>query len=197
MLRTTWFEDPNDIAKSVGRETLRAVLRRETRELHDALDARIGVLDLGSHDDYARFLQIQLAGRQPVENWLSSRADAPDLPNSTATLGRDLEAIGGDAPSSTRAFAPPHGCDAIGAAWVLAGSSLGNRAMLRDLDRREARPRSTLFLADPAMTEAFGAMREAIERPVEHPERAVVAARAVFDHFLAVCDRLLPVAEAA
>ena len=197
MFCTAWFEDPNDIERLDDKETLRAVLRRETRELHDALDARIGALDLGSRDAYVRFLQIQLAGREPVENWLSSRADSPNLPNMAATIERDLEAMGGDVPSSIPAFVPPSECDAIGAAWVLAGSSLGNRAMLRDLDRREARPRSALFLSDPAMTEAFGTIRQLIERPVEHPERAVVAARAVFDHFLAVCDRMLPMAEAA
>ena len=177
--------------------TLRAQLKRGTTHAHDRLDRRMAALDLASPGDYARFLRIQLAGREPLETWLAERSDAPALHASSPLIRADLEAMGTPAPRSFAPFAPPGPCDPLGVAWVLAGSSLGNRAMLHDLEKRSALPEQRRFLADAHLAQDFARLRPSIERPCDDPEPVLAGARAAFAHFTAACDALMPGREAA
>ena len=93
-------------------------------------------------------------------------------------LGRDAD----DAESASHA---------LGVAWVLAGSSLGNRAILKEVQRITADDHSDswpcAFLGDEAMLSFWKRLRQRIERPASSSEveAASRAAAAVFDHFLA------------
>ena len=100
-------------------------------------------------------------------------------------IARGLAGLGLALPHST-AFALPQGAEPIGLVWALAGSSLGNRAMLHQR-RKIGAAGPERFLADPAMSAFFSGLRARIERPAsaELASRAVAGAQAVFSAFLA------------
>lgn len=147
-----------------------------------------------SRADYIRFLELQYGARKPVEDWLAARAPAHFLPPAqTPLIARDLTAM--QVPVCDKAprapFEPPVPSDAsvLGAAWVLAGSSLGNRTILKELKRMNASQGEfwpSAFLADPAMLAFWQRLRTRIERPVREAEAnaARIAAERVFAHFI-------------
>lgn len=144
-------------------------------------------------DDYARFLSLQLAARIPVEAWLDQHAPA-DLrpPPQSDLIASDLAELGVEAPAAAPDFAFEDDQDeatCLGAAWVLAGSSLGNRSILAELKRRgePAAQWPHAFLGDDAMLAFWKGLRTRIEQsvPSEQRDAAGRGARAVFDHFIA------------
>ncbi len=163
--------------------------------------------------DYARFLSLQYAARLPVEAWLAQHAPADLCPPAQCDLiAADLSELGEPLPRAAASFRldgttrDPHtaACEALGAAWVLAGSSLGNRAILGEV-RRTAKitaqaancaanggaqwPAS--FLGDEQMLSFWKDLRARIERPAEitEVEAASRAAAAVFDHFTTIATK--------
>lgn len=186
------------------RQDLREHLRAATMAAHDLLDhtmqAASGWHSLG---DYARFLTLQHAARAPVEAWLDAHAPA-DLrpPAQTPLIARDLAALGLALPAPANTFAAAsanaesgsadHGAAgaALGAAWVLAGSALGNKAILKEM-QRAARGHGggwpSAFLGDRAMLTFWQGLRARLEQPasVADASTAATAASAVFAHFIA------------
>jgi heme oxygenase len=175
---------------------------------HDLLDhtmqAASGWRSLG---DYARFLALQHAARAPVEAWLETHAPA-DLcpPVQTPLIARDLAALGLAVPPPAAAFAigkdrrTPAGIsagagagaagEALGAAWVLAGSALGNKAILREMQRASRAAGGEwpcAFLGDAAMLTFWQRLRARLEQPASAADAsaAATAASAVFAHFIA------------
>lgn len=171
--------------------TLRQVLRDATSDQHDRLDARVTAMDLTDPEDYRRFLLMQLMARAPVEAWLAScLPDAP--PPLAALLARDLEALGATLPAALP-FAPPADADPLGACWAIAGSSLGNRAMLHHLTKSgQAEALPTAFLADGAMATYWQGLKPKLEAPASAHSGALAAAEAVFAAFIAAADACLP-----
>ena len=177
-------------------KTLREHLREATSHSHDLLDASMRpASDWRSADDYARFLTAQLTARIPVEAWLSLHApDGLRPPDQTPMLVSDLEELGITATTPDLEFDLDYRGDgtALGVAWVLAGSSLGNRAMLSDMKR--ALPEGTTwpheFLSSCAMTDFWKGLRARVEAPAAAAEahEASCAATAVFEHFLGVAN---------
>lgn len=176
-------------------DDLRLHLRAATMAAHDLLDAAMqaasGWRNLG---DYARFLSLQHAARVPVERWLERHAPR-DLrpPVQTGLIARDLAALGISVPAAAARFELSESGpgEAIGAAWVLAGSALGNRSILAQMRRASdacgagggAWPAA--FLADDAMLAFWQELRTRIEQPASNLEAhaATRAASAVFAHF--------------
>jgi heme oxygenase len=174
--------------------TLRHDLKSSTADLHSRLDARLGALDLADRADYARFLRIQLAARGPIERWCGAHLPAALLPPAQSALtAADLAALGVIGGAAAMPFAAPPMCagTALGVAWALGGSSLGNRAMLAHLRRTASGDWPTAFLADPAMPAFWSALRPHLERSAnaEETRAAVAGAEAVFAQFLAAADR--------
>jgi heme oxygenase len=179
---------------------------------HDLLDGSMrAAAGWSAREDYARFLALQYAARVPVEAWLAAHAPN-DLhpPPQCAHIAADLASLGETLPRSGPDFAlsVPARDDsqtsalALGVCWVLAGSSLGNRAIHGEV-KRTARASgeaewSARFLGDPAMLAFWKDLRQQIERPASTVEldAASRAAAAVFDHFIAIAapvlDRSLP-----
>lgn len=183
----------NDAA--VGAADLRVHLRAATMAAHDLLDTTMQAASgWRSRDDYARFLALQHAARAPLEAWLA--ANAPhDLcpPPQTGLLAADLAALGQPLPAPAPlvpGFSPGSGT-ALGAAWVLAGSALGNRAIAKAVARIGGGRWPVAFLGDSAMMAFWQGLRARIERPAapSEAEGAADAAAAVFAHFLAVAER--------
>ena len=172
---------------------MRSRLKAATRAEHDALDGRLGALDLADPDQYRTFLLIQYAARKPIEEWLAASAtDTPSPPEMCSQIAADLAELGIAAVPPARRFVPAADADALGVAWVVSGSSLGNRFMLADLAKRGATPAAVRFLSDPAMTEYFSELRSTIERPDDEAAPAIAGAKAAFSHFRTVCEAMLP-----
>lgn len=171
--------------------TLRQALRDATAAQHDRLDARVTAMDLTDAGDYRAFLSMQLMARAPIEAWLA--AHVPDSPPPLAALiARDLKAMGAPLPAAP-SFALPDHADPIGACWAIAGSSMGNRAMLHHLTKDgKGGDVPTQFLADAAMTEYWRRLKPRLEAPAGDVADAVIAAEAVFAAFLAAAEACLP-----
>lgn len=155
-----------------------------------------------SCDSYIEFLKLQYQARRPVEGWLI--ANAPEHlrpPLQCDLILQDLTALGMgkrlDASSTSETpFDIGSGSKAereaksLGAAWTLAGSSLGNRSILKEIGQSsshsESAPWPHSFLADPKMLAFWGNLRRLIERPAAETEicQASQASLAVFDHFI-------------
>jgi heme oxygenase (biliverdin-IX-beta and delta-forming) len=175
-------------------DSLRTHLRAATMAAHDLLDhAMQAASGWQTRSDYARFLALQYAARVPLEDWLARHAPS-DLspPSQTPLLARDLAALGLDVPKPAPGLTPdmPAPGEALGTAWVLAGSALGNRAIAKQVARIGGGEWPTAFLGDDTMMAFWQGLRARIERPAEpdEAEGATRAAEAVFAHFLAVAE---------
>ena len=183
-------------------ESLRTHLRTATMAAHDLLDhAMQAASGWQTRAHYGRFLALQYAARVPVEAWLADHAPAglAPPPRQTGLLAEDLKALGMALPPACPPFDPlqtpltpapdgvfhvKHGW--VGAAWVLAGSALGNKAIARQVARIGGSDWPTRFLGDAAMMAFWQDLRTRIEQPA-HPAEAAAAtfaAEAVFAHFL-------------
>ena len=164
---------------------MRDVLRRATRERHQSLDEGLSPLADGS--DYPAFLSLQYAARMPVEAWFASEASILQPPPQTGLIAADLEELGRSVPEAGPRFLPQHLGEAIGIAWVLAGSSLGNKTVLKRRIGFDGGC-ATRFLSDPAMPAFWSSLRGRLARPAdaETSAFAVEGAQRAFDHFLAV-----------
>lgn len=182
-------------------ENLRQTLRGATASAHDLLDGTMReAAGWTTRKDYTRFLSLQYAARLPVEAWLE--ANAPDdlrPPAQAALIAKDLGDLHEDLPETAPEFAiaPQQHADentdraqALGAAWVLAGSALGNRSILAEV-RRTAQDNGatdwpTTFLGDSAMIEFWKGLRKQLEvgAEAETVDLASQAAATVFQHFI-------------
>ena len=175
-------------------EGLRSHLRAATMAAHDLLDhAMQAASGWRTREDYARFLELQHAARAPIEDWID--AHAPDdlrPPRQTPLIARDLAALGKAPPAPAPLFTMGRTGTghALGAAWVLAGSALGNRSIARQVGRIGHGAWPMAFLGDDAMLGFWQALRERIEQQARPSEAdgATSAATAVFAHFLAVAE---------
>lgn len=175
-------------------ESLRAHLRNATMAAHDLLDqAMQAASGWQTRADYARFLALQHAARSPLEAWIGAHAPhglAP--PPQSGLIARDLAALGCALPDPAPLFTLGRtgAGHALGTAWVLAGSALGNRAIAKQVARIGGGAWPVAFLDDGAMMTFWQGLRERVERPAgaEEAEGATRAAEAVFAHFLAVAE---------
>ena len=190
-----------DRENTLSQATFRQVLRRETDDHHEALDRSLGALDLTARGAYATFLSIQYAARRPIENW-AERNCPPDLrpPPQTALIAQDLVSLGRTLPIPFCADifdAPAEG--AMGLAWTLAGSAMGNRLLLKRVRSGHA-DLPTTFLSDDTMAQFLAAIRPALDQPARSEPAlgsAIAAARAVFAYFASTTARMVPPIEKA
>ena len=176
-------------------DDLRSHLRAATMAAHDLLDhAMQAASGWQSREDYARFLELQHAARAPIEDWLDAHApDGLNPPHQTPLIARDLATLGRPAPVPAPMFTigrtgTGH---ALGAAWVLAGSALGNRSIAKQVRRIGGGAWPMAFLGDDAMLGFWQALRSRIEQHAraDEAEGATDAATAVFAHFLALAEK--------
>jgi len=169
------------------------MLRRETGASHDRLDKAMAGLHLADRADYALFLHLQLAARAPIERWAALYCEeALRPPESVPLLQHDLAQLcaAGELPEST--FEPPQCAHPLGLAWAIAGSHLGNRALLMRLER-QGTDLPTAFLADPRLSMFWKRLRPQLEvSAAEAPAAAALAAAeavfACFTQALGACE---------
>ena len=170
-------------------QTLRSVLKRETREEHQRLDDTVGSLALGNASEYARFLAIQYEARRPIEEWFAAEIEDVDCPPPQCDLlAADLRELGHTIPEPSDRFS----CDAAayqGIAWVLAGSSMGNR-LIQKQRKKSALDGPDRFLSSPQMPLYFQQLLSRLQE-YDAPEirrDAVAGAKVVFARFQTVAD---------
>lgn len=180
---------------------MRQSLRRSTEESHEALDLSLGSLDLSDRDGYARFLSVQYAARQMIEAWVDLHCPAAlKPPPQTHMIADDLARL--DRPRPVMApscqFEAPHD-GALGIAWALGGSSMGNRLMARRVEEGKSGLPVT-FLSDGGMADFFRRIRSRLDQPATgEPTLAgsTDAAQSVFAIFATMTALLAPSAEQA
>lgn len=184
------------IASLNPKESVRDALSAGTRDAHDRLDQLMRRTGWQTQSAYAQFLQVQYAARQPVETCfarLANRGDAP--PAMAGSIARDLDQMNSPLPTEklTR-FELPEGSNPIGAFWAIAGSSLGNKAILREVELASgAMSWPSSFLADISMIQFWKRLRQELNLEGTRPTTigAVQAANAVFDHFQRTATQLV------
>jgi heme oxygenase len=119
-----------------------------TAALHEQTEIRLGLPGaIRTPDDYQNWLCRFLGLYEPLEQSLAGFGQWGDngftlpSPSHSACLAADLEAIGVDPASVPRApptLLPrlPTFAHALGALYVLEGSTLGSRVILRDIEAR-------------------------------------------------------------
>lgn len=144
-------------------------------------------------DDYARFPSLQLAARVPVELWLKENVPA-DLcpPPQSHLIASDLAQLNTAIPQPASEFVwqgEHNQATCLGMVWVVAGSALGNRAILAQLKKRSGSAASWphAFLGDSTMISFWKTLRGRIEFDASSAEQEAAGrgALAVFDHFIA------------
>lgn len=176
--------------------TVREYLRDETSRSHDRLDRRLGSLLDGTAAGYAEFLVIQYRARKGIEDWLERSAIPNCPPSQLPLIASDLAALGARPPLSAPRFDAAPSSDPLGLCWVLAGSSLGNRAILAQM-KKSGSTFPVTFLSDPSMTDYWQTLRPQLGEPVDPVRHSpmLAGASAVFEHFNSVVTQhLSPVA---
>ena len=171
-------------------QNLREVLKRATGTLHSALDTSLSPLASGR--DYPRFLAIQHSARAPIEAWFDANSAELSPPPQTRLIAADLAELGAPVPPLSFGFAPKNADEALGIAWVLAGSSLGNKLLLKRRSEHDGGV-GTRFLSDRSMAQFWSGLLVTLEQPCDDATRrhAVTGATRVFEHFLAVASTSL------
>lgn len=163
------------------------VLRDDTRDAHDAVDAVYGGFDLADRRSYAAFLSAHAAIVLPLETMLDDAGIATlvdDWPDR-----RRAPAIAADLTALSRPLPPPLACPPVagdagllGALYVLEGSRLGGRMLARQV--ASDFPREYLDPDQP--TGHWSKLLVRLEELLYTDHRvteAIVSARAVFASF--------------
>ena len=169
----------------------RDILRRETRDLHDAVDAVYSTFGLETRDGYAAFLTAQATAHLPCEAALD-RAHAeqilPDWPlrrrsdllrDDLRQLGSNISELHGDRSGAEPSFRTAS--EILGAIYVLEGSRLGGAMLVRAVPG--SLPRKFLGATAPG---SWRSLMHVIDRDLvaaTEIDEAVAAARQVFGVF--------------
>ncbi|MBX7514387.1 hypothetical protein K3179_07455 [Qipengyuania sp. GH38] len=116
----------------------------------------MGAMPVGNDASFARFLKIQYASRECLDAGFAEQELGPlgAPPSQLELLDRDLASLGHE-PMHAHGGASFHSpAAALGAAWVVSGSSMGNRAMLSQR-RKHGLDHANAFLADSRMPTYF------------------------------------------
>lgn len=178
--------------------TIREALRHATSDAHDELDRTLGTVDLSDRESYAAFLTVQFVTRAAVERWVADHAPRTlQPPVQTPLILRDLTALGrSDLTFAERPLVAP-AAGALGVAWAIGGSSLGNRFMLAKL-RKNSLDLPDAFLSDREMPVFFARLRPALEGNADRTTgAAVAAATAVFTAFTEAAEAVVSLDRAA
>ena len=165
---------------------MRNELKDATAAIHDRIDHAVGALPLLSEKDYAAFLGAQYTARSIVERALARRSP-PRIgppPSQLAALEADLEDLGTSPKPGEMTLDLRNEYEALGAAWVLAGSSMGNRTILAQR-RRAGLTNAHRFLGDAEMPCYFKQLLRAMNSASGQPmvEGAICGARNAFAVF--------------
>lgn len=103
-----------------------------TRQANEQAGSSFAMLDLAEHHDYSIFLASHYLAYSVLEPAFASLPEAMRPPVMTGLLANDLAALGINVPSVIPDY---FDSDAIGAAYVIAGSNFDRRTLLKRWSR--------------------------------------------------------------
>ncbi len=167
----------------------RFYLRDATRAAHQRTDIAFSALDLAQRHDYGVFLGSHFLAYRAMMPVFEAGLPAAQRPPAMADLlADDLHTLGFD----THDMTEPHFTgDALGAAYVVAGSHFGQRVLCAQ-HRRSDDPivrDAERYLASPALKLYWPVLKEAIEQVIDAPDgpdrlkRLTLGAEATFALF--------------
>lgn len=165
---------------------VRSFLREQTSALHRELDAIVGAFS--NRAEYAHFLQGTFRHRAPVESALLESAAARSsswLPSKLVpALKADLADLGVPLPTAEPLYLSNDMAAFLGAAYVLEGSALGGRVLVKGVDAAFGPEFGARYLSAQAGSldswRSFLATLEGLER--SEWAAAAHSAKAVFSH---------------
>lgn len=120
-----------DFAQENTGETAAAQLRLRTRPLHDQVDALYSRFDLSARPSYGDFLKAQYRAVAGAETALAPFSALPTWRTRTGLLADDLRQLGLELPQALRMDLVSSSAEAHGLLYVLEGSRLGGRLLIR------------------------------------------------------------------
>ena len=162
----------------------RALLRSGTAEEHQRVDALFTRFDLGDIFDYRRFIRGQAAAFLPLEARLDAAGASAIVPDwderrRSHLIRQDLAALGEPIPVPPADLPPMSEAAQLGAIYVLEGSRLGGKYLLRAVP--EAFPRR--FLSSRQAPGAWRKLLELIDDKLYGSEDQYAALAAARDAF--------------
>lgn len=167
--------------------TLRGYLRDNTAPQHERLDRRMSGFDLTTRAGYARFLLVQYQARVGIEDWCALHCPpALRAPSGLPRLRADLADLGRRLPSHSPIFSSEG--DPLGVAYVLAGSTLGNTMIARQV-RENSSDLPLRFLDDPAAIAHWKLLQPLLKAAPDDTSADVLrGALDTFRHFTALAE---------
>lgn len=186
---------------------LSAELRAQTAALHQAAEYRLGLPNsVNSREDYTALLARFYGLYQPLETRLAAATSGHDLApllqsrHQTERLADDLRSLGTDpgslplAPASALPALPDVSA-ALGAHYVLEGSTLGGAIILRDLEKRLGSQITAATRFFGGRGKSLGPMWQSFRTELDaygkawprRRETVVIAAQQTFDAMLSWC----------
>ncbi len=173
--------------------SVRQMLRAATADLHAAVDARFaGPFDC-DRGAYVRFLMSLARAVPPLEAGLEAGGVARLFPDwrercRAAILRDDLARLNARMPVAAAVEPPRNDAEMLGMVYVLEGSRLGGRLLLRRaLDNSDAAVRAaTRYLShgtDRDLWRSFVERLESSPAAAAHPQDTVLGARIAFGLF--------------
>jgi heme oxygenase len=108
-----------------------AIVKTSTSAAHSAIEAVFSRFDFADRDSYISFLVTQARVIPAIEAVLGHDADLPAWRPRAALLTRDLDAFGYHLPKPLAVSAPSSLAERFGLLYVIEGSRLGGRLLLR------------------------------------------------------------------
>jgi len=177
---------------------LRWHLRAATRDLHDEADRLGQGFDLGHRAGYRRFLTAHaraLPGLEAACDEAGLERQVPDWPQRrrASALAEDLARLAMPQPPAEPVTVPP-GPAALGIAYVLEGSRLGNAMLLRMVlgASNLVHDGATAYLSHRPGPEGWPGFLARLEQALPDPARwaeATAGARLAFECFLTAMRR--------
>jgi len=181
------------IAEPAARMSVRHVLRAATASLHARVDTLMSQR-LEQPDGYRLFIEAMAAGILPLESALEKARISDLLPDwaqrsRTMALRADLKALALPVPHTTIDLESDDEAYLLGVVYVLEGSRLGSRVILRNLEKaRVATGGATGYLShgdgETSLWQTFLTRLE-YSGASYSPARAIAGASAAFQSFLA------------
>ncbi|MEM9436502.1 MAG: biliverdin-producing heme oxygenase [Pseudomonadota bacterium] len=177
------------------RDSLRWRLREETRETHKSLDYMVSGLDISTRSGLQAFLAgnaLAHAALEPFDFEFDGHME-----RRIALIERDMDALGVRMPGAGIIFEAPTEASAPGFRYVIAGSAMGGRVLLR---RHASSPDESIhdadhLLGDPLLADYWAEVQDELVRlPETGPEAdAVIAgANACFALFASAFEAAAP-----
>lgn len=170
--------------------TLRLRLREETRDAHASVDALFSQHDLSTRTGLGTVLRAHSVALNRTLSALSdqSSAYAQTVHTMIAAIDEDLDALDESAPASSHIDDPDAHVHPLGLIYVIAGSTLGARILLSDI-QASGDPRvaaATRYFACPATNEMWKSVSSTLKgwsgQPHEENE-IVTSAQTAFSWF--------------